>query len=660
MLFKNYPEGSDLTILSTMYQRPTLINASYDSSGNIKKKYGPDLLTVVARDNTTGEKLVDQIENPEYTYYKLKDGVNVSNNLFCVKKEDVEPITTKYKDVLKSIAENTGNLDWFYDNIKTGNRKENNKLHLIKEILNSDMDIEDYYRMQFSKTYTNAPYALSKAYFDIEVRTKHMAGDFPEPGECPIDAITLILEKERKIFTFLLRDKENIEQIAQLEKEYASGELTKEFHDFAIDAVGGWKQATRVGYIRDNMVPELYMIFYDEEDEIKLIKDFFVIMNYYKPDFAMAWNMAFDIPYIICRLSNISQMPEEEVVNTICSEDFKEKKCYYFVDDIDRATQKRKEIEERNDRFDVSSYTVYVDQMIQFASRRKGQSKFPNYKLDTIGEIVAGVNKLDYHDICSSITELSYKSYKTYVFYNIMDVIVQLSIEYKSNDIDYIFAKSLENNTPYSKIHRQTVYLTNRGTIEFDRFGYIIGNNANKYNKKPDEKFPGAYVADPLKITDYSKLRINDTPVSVYDNLVDFDFTRLYPSVIQENNMAPNTQIGKILIDNPVHDLDNRFNRDRYNRGGQFIEDYQSGCYLEFCSRWLALASFSELIDDLKEYNWQVLYNGYVDRTKGTNPGIIFTNKVNPIKTFKDGELINPIVFDHTVTAEMKEKFKNE
>jgi hypothetical protein len=379
-------------------------------------------------------------------------------------------------------------------------------------------------------------------------------------------------------------------------------------------------------------------------------------MNYYKPDFAMAWNMAFDVPYIIARILQLGYYPEE----IICSPEFKTKSCYYFVDDTDRMTGKRKDPEERNDRFDVSSYTVYVDQMIQFASRRKGQSKFPNYKLDTIGELVAGVNKLDYHDICSSISELSYKDYKTYVFYNIMDTIVQLSIEYKSNDTDYIFAKSLENNTPYSKIHRQTVYLTNRATKEFDNFGYVIGNNSNKYNEKPNEKFPGAYVADPLKIDDYSKLKINGIPVNIYDNSVDFDFARLYPSVIQENNMAPNTQIGKILIANPIHKLDNRFNRDRYNRGGQFIEDYQSGCFLEFCSRWLALASFDELLDDIAEYNETILYDGFIPRKNGNINPVVYFNIISPVQFLSDDELINPVIIDHVVTSEMKEKLKND
>ena len=58
-------------------------------------------------------------------------------------------------------------------------------------------------------------------------------------------------------------------------------------------------------------------------------------------------------------------------------------------------------------------------------------------------------------------------------------------------DIDYVFGKALINNTRYSKVHRQTVYLANRGMKNFYEEGFIIGNNSNRFNSKPAEKFPG-------------------------------------------------------------------------------------------------------------------------------------------------------------------------
>ena len=161
--------------------------------------------------------------------------------------------------------------------------------------------------------------------------------------------------------------------------------------------------------------------------------------------------------------------------------------------------------------------------MIHFASRRKGQNKLHSFTLDFIGEVVAKVRKLDYKHITTNIAELPYKDYKTFVFYNIMDTIVQYCIEAVTQDINYVFSKCNINNTRYSKAHRQTVYLTNRGIKEFEKDGFIMGNNVNKFNEKPTEKFPGAFVADPLKLNGHSKLRIYGRLIEVFDNLDDFD-----------------------------------------------------------------------------------------------------------------------------------------
>lgn len=66
--------------------------------------------------------------------------------------------------------------------------------------------------------------------------------------------------------------------------------------------------------------------------------------------------------------------------------------------------------------------------------------------------------------------------------------------------------------------------------------------------------------------------------------------------------MATENQIGKIIIEQPLHDKDNRFGDPRYDRGGAFIEDFQPHMWLEFCERWLHLAGYADLIDDIIEY----------------------------------------------------------
>lgn len=578
-MFNNYREGSDLTIMNTIYHYP---KKSEDG------KWDKGSIDIIAKDNKTGRKILDHIEDPIYPFYFAKEPVET--NLLFIEKEKVDLVEAPYRDLLKSIAELTDNSNFFFDNLKSGNRSANSILHLHPRVFFSDTTIEDKYRFLFRQKFKNSGFSPTVDFFDIEVDGINIEGDFPRPGEAPINAVTLINPETKEIFTLLLRNKEN-PLIEAFEKETKTRALYDELKEFIIMKVGGIEEAEKYGLVDF----EIKFLFYDEIDEIRLIQDLFILINEFQPDFLLAWNMAFDIPYIIARCMELGYDPR----SIMCHPDFTEKVVRYYIDN-----DHLNEYAERGDKATISSYTVFLDQMIQFASKRKGQSVYPSYKLDTIGEAVVNVKKLDYSNIAKNIVELPYKDYKTFVFYNIMDTIVQYCIEHKEKDMSYVLSSALANNTRYSKIHRQTTYLTNRVAQMAYNYGYIIGNNYNRTNSKPSEKFDGAFVGDPLKLSDYSKKRINNIPVMIFDNLDDYDYKRLYPSIEQEFNMAPNTQIGKIKLPYKVHDKEGHIPSEsfNFNRSREFSEDFTSKDWLEFASRWLHLATYSELLDDIDEY----------------------------------------------------------
>lgn len=577
-MIQGYNPGSNITILDTFYQFP---KKKEDDSG-----YESDFISILYKDPESGIKDHQIIRNPDYEYFILDQNIQIDHNLFFTEKENVTSRMVPYSKLLKDIAEQTDNLDFYYDNIRNDNRKANEQLHTIFNIFNSDMNINDHYRFRFDKLYKNDQCSISKAYFDIEVDTIKMRGDFPELGECPINAVSYIYKN--KVRSFLLRNSNN-PLIEEFEKSI-NANLFKELDTFIKSNVNAVKPGNSKKYKLDNL--EYEFLFYDEE--ICLIEDLFKTINIEEPDFLLAWNMAFDIPYIIERIYALGYNPED----IMCHPSFKghDRVVKYFVDELHKN-----EYAERGDKYTISAHTVYLDQLIHFASRRKGQSAFPNFKLDTAGSIIADVKKIDYSHITTNISELPYLDYKTFVFYNIIDTIVQKCIEEEVNDINYIFGKCLINNTRYDKGHRQTVYLTNRATKEFDQEGYIIGNNVNKFNSKK-QKFAGALVGDPTHNSDYSKIKLGDRPVNIINNLDDFDFKSLYPSIDREFNMAPNTQIGKIIIPNQVHNLENPFNFEYYDRGGQFLEDLVSDNWISFCNRWLHYPSVMEWIHDINEF----------------------------------------------------------
>lgn len=614
-MIKNYPKGSDITLLNTIY-----LGQKKDENG----KWQKDTMTIVYKDNITGEKKIEEIVQPEYEFYKIKpeSGLDTSYNHLFVSEDDVETISVPYTQLKKKIAEVTDNLPFYYDNLKNGNGYANNKLHFDPRIMNSDMHIEDHYRMKFGLNYTNNIIPISKTFFDIEADTINMRGDFPEMGECPVNAVSVICEEINKTYVLLLRNPDN--PLIQEFEDSINDNLFNELKLFIRNNIGGWKNEIRFGL--DKM--EYEFLFYDEE--INLIVDLFKLIHVTKPDFVLAWNMAFDIPYLIARIQELGYNPED----IICHPDFKYKVCEYFIDE-----RHKNEFAERGDKATIASYSVFIDQMIQFASRRKGQSAFSSMKLDYIGEKVVNVRKLDYSHITTNISKLPYLDYKTFVFYNIMDTIVQKCTESKVADIDYTFSKCILNNTRYDKCHRQTVYLTNRGGKNFREDGFIIGNNVNKQNEKPTIKFPGAFVANPKKLSEYPKRKRYGQSINVCDNGDDFDYKSLYPSEMREFNIAPHTQIGRVEIPNPIFKEENPFNDPYFTRGGAFIEDLHSGVYLEFGKRWLGLSSYSDLYKEVIEY-FTTMHTSFNPVMMYNNDGLMY-----PIRKVSKDNFAQPIAF---------------
>lgn len=582
-----YPKGYPLSLLNTIYHYPRK-----DRNG----KWQPGAIDLIIKDNNSGEKFLETIVDPMYEYYMLLDNVQIPNyTLEYAMKEDCKCIIVPYSQLQKDIAERLGKLNQFYENCRNGNRAANKTMcNYAPNILMSDMDIEDNIRFQFSHTYENNYTKPSKSYLDIEADVINCKGDFVELGECPINAVSFIDDQSLVIHSFLLRNDKN-PLIAKFEEETKNPMLHMRLKQFLINAVGGTEQAKK--YKVDKM--EVKFHFYDEKDEIVMLQHLFNYINNLKPDFVLAWNMAFDIPYIIQRIINLGYNPKD----IMCHPDFKYKEVSYLIDERNQFNY-----EERNDFAKISSYSVYLDQMIHFASRRKGQSAIANYRLDYIGQITCGVKKLDYSHITKNLAELPYKDYETFVFYNIMDTIVQYCIEYKVNDINSAYNNVLLDNTRWSKIYRQTVYLKNRAAKSYYNYGMIIGNNVNQ--NTPKVSFPGAFVADPKLNSDYSKKRINGRPVSIYDNLDDFDYKALYPSITSEFNMSKTTLIGHVNIPDKVYEFENRFHRDdiKWKREAQFMDDLQSHNWIEFFNRWFHFAGYEEMYDDVIEYFTKIKY----------------------------------------------------
>lgn len=593
-LIPSYPLGSDLVILDATYHFPN--KQQVESYNGVKTVYTPDTMTIVYKDNTTGKKGIEVIENPKYVFYMLKNNIPTPNyDMFFTDMKNLDEITCRYRDINKAIAEKldqyegtTKYTDLYKKNVRDGNYKANMDFQKSRRVFGSDIPINDFYRMRFAEQYKNTETPVSRAYLDIEVDVKLSPTDFPTNGNCPINAISYFEHDTKRLFTFLLNQKDVNPKSNEFCTTVDNHAFNEEFKGFLNETLGSEK-------VKDFKLENIQTKVLVYDDELTLLKDLFGYINYTKPDFLMVWNMSFDIPFIINRIIALGGNPKE----IMCIHDISPlyENCNYIVD------SDHEDFSTKGDYADITSYTVYLDQLIQFASRRRGGAQYRSYSLDYIGNEMAGVQKLHYENIAANVMELPYNDYRTFVKYNMMDVLVQYCIEFKADDILYVFDKALLNCTEYKKVHRQTIYLSNRATIMFKNFGnYVLGNNLNKFKPKPTVKYEGAYVADPCKFGDKYKDKVNGVPIMRASNAIDFDFTRLYPSITQEYNMAPNTEIGYIKIPNKIYEAENATHNEKYTRSGQFIEDMTSECDIEFAHRWFNLASFKEAYADIIEY----------------------------------------------------------
>lgn len=144
----------------------------------------------------------------------------------------------------------------------------------------------------------------------------------------------------------------------------------------------------------------------------------------------------------------------------------------------------------------------------------------PSYKLDAIAEYETGKNKVAYE---GSLSVLRQNDHQTYITYNIVDVLRVLDIDAKRNFIELVLSVAY-----YAKINFPGVM------SPLKTWDAIIYNSLREDKKViPENKshmktpYDGAYVKEPK--------------IDAYKYIMSFDYTSLYPMIIIQNNISPET-----------------------------------------------------------------------------------------------------------------------
>lgn len=247
-------------------------------------------------------------------------------------------------------------------------------------------------------------------------------------------------------------------------------------------------------------------------DEVDLLNKFLTIWQskQYAPDILTGWNVEmFDIPYLIKRITRVigasaaKRMSPWGMIKEREVEMFGRKTIMYELAGINILDY-------------MQLYKKFSFQMQE------------SYKLDHIANIELGENKLDYSEY-EGLHDLYVRNFELFIDYNIHDVVLVDKLEDKCKFIEQVLAIAYDGhvnlNDAFTSVRMWDIiihnYLLNQG---------IVIPLQEKQEK--DGTIVGAYVKDPQ--------------VGMHKWVVSFDLNSLYPHLIMQYNISPETYRGTI------------------------------------------------------------------------------------------------------------------
>ena len=209
-----------------------------------------------------------------------------------------------------------------------------------------------------------------------------------------------------------------------------------------------------------------------------------------------------------------------------------------------------------------------------------------NNTLDFVAKAALGVPKVKYN---GTLQELYENDFESYIFYNAVDTKLVEMIDRKLNTLQTFLTLGnitrVEANRAYSPIWMAEAAMAR----EFQRRGRVFPKMEKQSKKR--EKYEGAFVVEPK--------------TGLYEWVVSFDFASLYPSIMRQWNISPESYI-KNVTDTTEVNLDTEivcssgavFRKDTDSAFRTILSDYYGKrkvakkCYMEI----------EEEIEQLKKY----------------------------------------------------------
>jgi len=249
------------------------------------------------------------------------------------------------------------------------------------------------------------------------------------------------------------------------------------------------------------------------DDEVHLLKEFLMFWERHLPDVITGWNTEFfDIPYLCNRINKL-----------------------FGEDELKRLSPWRS-VHSRNVFKMGRSHQVYEIQGVAHLDYFDLYRKFTyvaqeSYRLDHIAFVELGERKDG--NPYETFREWYTKDYQSFLEYNIMDVELVDRLEDKMKLIELCLTMAYDAKVNYMDVLGSTKYW------DVLIYNYLSSKKIaipQKIPKTKPDKFEGAYVKDPQ--------------VGMHKWVMSFDLNSLYPHLIMQYNISPETLVAQNKVPN--------------------------------------------------------------------------------------------------------------
>ena len=248
------------------------------------------------------------------------------------------------------------------------------------------------------------------------------------------------------------------------------------------------------------------------EDEYQLLLKFLDYWVSASPDVITGWNVRFfDIPYLVNRVSRMLGLDQVKKFSP------------WGLVDYRKIARRGKE----EDTYDLKGIQT-LDYLELFQKFGYSYGPQESYKLNHIAYVVLGEKKLSYEEF-GSLKNLHREDYQKYIDYNIKDVQLIERLEEKMGLITLAMTVAYKGGVNYS-----------------DTFGVTAIWESIIYRKLNSQKVvPPVGGASPGGKTSFAGGYVKDPQVGMHDWVVSFDLNSLYPNLIVQYNMSPETLVNQ-------------------------------------------------------------------------------------------------------------------